>query len=491
MKISDLKSYKVLGSESALSAIQPKEEKETSLGQKVLDAGTSVSNFFGGKGIADLGGATIAKAKAKPEAKEFVEFPTKKEVIGSAIQLGANFIPGAGVGATLGRKAAVGAATGLAFDVGSQLQDKDKKVTDVRPGVGTVIGGSLPIVGAGAGFVTKVVGRLTKGLGSGLSGVSTKTIDSIIENPKVAREASELLAKEGNSKILEQNTKKMIEGVSNIRKQARAQYGEGIATLKAEDIKPDVFRNGVKSIFDKYGFSTSKTGKQVSREIANVEFRDVKNLKKANSIANMLTSTELNGLSLNKTLQRIDDLKYPSPKTEEGLAFNAFVNDVSGNVKKILNESTDKLGEINKAFSQDMQLVEAVEDIFGKVDYKNLSEIVKASKKLETLFSQKGLAPDVIDDFLARSGIDAGDFRTNEAVRQISDKTTGGNTKGLSIGEIIQQATSSIVTPQLVRDISIKTGIADKALTPLLESLKGLSPALQKTLIQALLADQQ
>lgn len=466
----------------------PKEQK--SLGQKVLDVGTGVSNFFGGKGVSDLIGASLAKATAKPEEKKFIEFPKAREVVGSAIQLGANFLPGAGIGATLGRKALVGAGTGLALDVGSQLQDKDKKITDVRPGIGTAIGGLLPVGGEVAGAGAKILGRLTKGLGSGLSGVSTKTIDSILENPKVAQEVSENLAKSGNSKILEQNAKQIVNGVSTLRQSARKAYGEGVAVLKSEDIKPTVFRKGVQDIFDKYGFSTSKKGKQISREITNAEFRDVKNLKKANTIANMLTDTELNGLSLNKTLQRIDDLKYPSPKTEEGLAFNAFVNDVSGKVKQVLNQSTDKLGEINKAFSQDMQLVEAVEDIFGKVNYKNLPEVVKASKKLETLFAQKGLAPDVIDDFLKRIDVSPANFKTSEAVRQITDKTTQANTKGLSVGELIQQVTSSVITPQLIRDISIKTGIADKALTPLLASLKSLSPALQKTLIQALLQAQ-
>lgn len=489
MKISDLKSYKVLGSEFALSAIQPKEEQETSLGQKVLDAGTSVSNFFGGKGVADTFGAEIAKIGKSQQEKDIIsrEQPSVKETVGSGVQLGANFIPGAGVGATLGRKAAVGAATGLAFDVGSQLQDKDKKVTDVRPGVGTVIGGSLPVVGAGLGFATKILGRLTKGLGSGLSGVSTKTIDSIIDNPKVAREASELLAKEGNSKILEQNAKQIVNGVSTIRQQARKSFGEGLETLAETDISSKTFKEGTKQVLDKYGSKLEK-GKRI---LSGVEFEDPKNIKKASELIDRLSNTKMDGKSLRKLADDIESAAYKTATSDERLSFNVFIKDLSSTLTDSIKKSTPKLDEINKAFSQDMQLVEAVEDIFGKVDYKNLSEVVKASKKLETLFAQKGLAPDVIDDFLTRIGVDAGDFKTSEAIRQISDKTTGGNTKGLSIGEIIQQATSSVVTPQLVRDISIKTGIADKALTPLLESLKGLSPALQKTLIQALLQDQQ
>jgi len=479
MKISDLNSYTVLSNPTTFR--DDKEEK--SLGQKVLDTGTSVSNFFGGKGISDLAGATIAKAKAKPEEKEFVEFPKAKEVIGSAVQLGANFIPGAGIGATLGKKALIGAGTGLAMDIGSKLQ-KDETPT---PGIGTVIGGALPVAGAIVGLGTRIFGRLTKGLGSGLSGVSTDTIDSILKNPKAAEQFSKTLAKEGNSKILEQNAKQIINGVSTIRQQARKAFGEGLETLSETDIAPKVFKESTKKVLDKYGSRLEK-GKRI---LSGVEFNDPKNIKKASELIDELSNTKLDGKSLRKLADDIEKSAYKVATSDERLSFNAFIKDLSTSLKGAISKSTSKLDDINKTFSQDIQLTEAVEDIFGKVNYKNLSEVVKASKKLETLFAQKGLAPDVIDDFLRRIGVDAGDFKTSEAVRQITDKTTGANAKGLSVGELLQQVTSAVITPQLVRDISIKTGIAEKALSPFLTSLKGLSPALQKTLIQALLQDQQ
>lgn len=494
MKITDLKNYTVVGGNgvpvSSASSV-PEVKTSKSLGQKVLDAGTSVSNFFGGKGVADTFGATIAKIGKSKEEKDIIssEQPSVKETIGSGIQLGANFLPGVGKGVGLLGKMAVGAGTGYALDVGSKLQNKDKTVGEsITPGIGTAVGTALPVAGAVGGYATRVMGRLFKGLGSGISGVSTKTLDDMLTNPKVAQKASEKLAQNGNFKVIEENAKNVVNGISNIKKGARIKYGEGVATLKSEDIKPDVFRKGVKGLFDKYGFSTSKQG----REIANVEFRDVKNLKKANSIANMLTNTELNGLSLNKTLQRIDDLKYPSPKTEEGLAFNAFVNDISNNVKQILNQSTDKLGEINKAFSNDMQLAEATEKIFGKVKYKNVEEIANAANKLEGLFNEKGLDPKTIDNFLTKIGVSSKNFRTGEAVRQITNKELmPPNTPGFNFGEIFRTTTSSIMTPETIRNITIKTGLAKEKLTPLMNGLKSLSPALQKVVIQALLQTPQ
>lgn len=151
-------------------------------------------------------------------------------------------------------------------------------------------------------------------------------------------------------------------------------------------------------------------------------------------------------------------------------------------MKGAINKSTPKLDEINKKFSQDLQLAETIEDVFGDVDYRNLPELVKASQKLENIFNQKGLAPKVIDDFLAKIG--ATNLKTSEAVRQISEKTSGANTKGLNLGELTQQVTSSIVTPKLVRDIAVVTGLSEKSLLPFLEKMK---PAARAVLINALL----
>jgi len=98
--------------------------------------------------------------------------------------------------------------------------------------------------------------------------------------------------------------------------------------------------------------------------------------------------------------------------------------------------------------------------------------LVKASQKLETVFAQKGLAPDVVDNFLERIGVSSKDFKTTEAVRQITNKATGANTKGLSIGEITQQLTSSIVTPTMVKNLAVITGLGEQQLMPFLNALK-------------------
>lgn len=81
---------------------------------------------------------------------------SNKEVMGSSLQLAANAIPGAAKGASLDVKAATGAATGYAFDVSNKLQDENKTIgQDFTPGAGTVIGGAIPVVGAGLSYLSK------------------------------------------------------------------------------------------------------------------------------------------------------------------------------------------------------------------------------------------------------------------------------------------------------------------------------------------------
>ena len=481
MKVSDLKEYTVVGNSEFLSSAP---EKKKTLAQRILDAGTSVSKFVGAEGIAEQYGASIARTTLKMQGNEaaanLVENPSLKKVVGSAIQTGANFIPGAGTGASLGTKVAIGAATGYAFDVGSDMQANKSTGEVLTPGIGTAVGGGLPLVGAALKPVKAIVGRLFKGIGSGLSGVSTNSIDEIINNPKKAIEVSKKLAETGNDKVLEDNARTIINGVSKVRQEASKAYGEGLEQLSKVDIEPTVFRNQTQQTLDKYGVSL----RDGVRTLGNVEFDDPKNIQKASDLIDKLSKVELDGKSIRKLSDDIENAAYKVATSDERLSFNSFVRDLSNTLKDAVTQSTSKLDDINKAYSQDLQLTESVEDIFGKVNFKNLPEVLRASKKLETVFSQKGLAPSIVDDFLTRIGVSPNDFKTSEAVRQISNKTTGANTKGLSLGELIQQATSAIVTPNAVKNMSILTGLAEDVLSPFLEKMK---PAARNVVIQALL----
>lgn len=493
MNIADLKDYTVVsqGAENAapVATAAPKQGG-------LMGAAQGVSNFIGAKGLTDLAGSQIAKfglaASGNMDAANRVEQPSFKNVVGSAIQTGANFLPGAGIGAGLAKKALVGAGTGYAMDVGSKLQQNKPVADAVVPGVGTAVGTALPVGGAVARPGMAIIGRLFKGLGSGLSGVSADTIQRIVDNPEFAQQASEKLAKTGNNRVLENNARTIVNGVSKVRQEARGAYGKGLESLQATDINPTTFKESVKPLLDKYGVSSAKgfgnSSKSGTRTLANVEFSEPKNIAKASELIDKLQNAKLDGKSLRKLADDIESSKYKIATSDERLSFNSFINDLSSSVKSAVNSSTDKLKEIDANFSNDMQLTEAVQNIFGKVNYKNLPEVVKASQKLEALFSQKGLAPEVTDNFLKRIGVNPAQFKTTEAVRQIDQKSSGANSTGLSIGEVVREATSAVVTPEMVKNIATATGLAKEKFVPLLESLK--TPA-RNAVIQALLQAQQ
>lgn len=393
---------------------------------------------------------------------------TDKQIIGSATQLAANAIPGVGKGAKLATKVAVGAGTGYAFDVGSKLRNNEDTSQALTPGAGTIIGGSLPIVGAlTKNLILKPLARITKGLGAGLGGSSTNTLDNIIKNPEKAKIISDALKKGENNKILEGQVKEYINGVSKIRKEASAAFGSGLEQLSKTDIRPDTFRSNVQTFLDKYGISLNK-GK---RNFSSIEFSDPKNIKKASELIDKLSNTGLDGKSLRKLVDDIENSIYKTATSDERLSFNIFIKDLGSSVRSAITKSTDKLGEINTKYSQDIGLADAIQKIFGKVKFKNLEEINNIAKKIDTLSGQfNGLDEKTVNDFFSRIGKSAQDFKTTNAVRELANKSITKNAEGLNISEITRAVSSGIFTPNLVKNITILTGKTKPVITKILQS---------------------
>lgn len=442
------------------------------IGESLVKAGNNIGNLVTGG---------IPKYNAHL-ADNTVDVPA---LIGDYTKAAANFIPGAGEGAGLLAKTAVGGATGYAMDVGSKLKNQDE--SPFSPGIGTAIGATLPMGGAVIKPATAIVGRLMKGIGSGLSGVSGKTIDQIINNPRAAQKASQMLAKSGADSFLEKNARTIVNGIGQVRQEARSAFGDALGQLKAEDINPQTFRQAIQPTLDKFG-SFVEGGK---RTLSNVEFNDPKNVQKASDLVdrlNVLPNGKMDGGTLRKLADDIESSKFKTATSDERLSFNAFADELSHSVKEAINGSTDKLQEMNAKYSKDMQLTETMQNVFGKVKFKNLPEVVRASQQLETLFAKKGLAPQEIDNFLKRIGVSPEEFKTGEAVRQIGAKQEGSNSIGLSPGEITREATSAIVSPEMVKSMAITAGVAKEKLVPFLRTLK--TPA-RNAVIQALLQAQQ
>ena len=381
----------------------------------------------------------------------------------------------------------IAARMATAGAVGS-AQTGELKGGAVAAGVEGVIPGVAKGVGVVAKPVTAFMGRLLKGVSSGLSGASTSQIEAVLKNPKAAQQVVKEIKSSGGANLLRKNSKEIVQGVSEIRKEARKAFGEGVEKLSATDIKPDVFREQVRGVLDKYGVLSYKdfvaSGKK--KVLKNIEFDDPNNLKRAKDLISRLSKVELDGKSLRKLADDISSSKYKVATSDERLAFNAFVKDLSSGLTNSIKKSTEKLDEINKAFSQDMQIAEEIQQIFGKVKFKNAKEILTVSQRLESLFNKKGLAPESIDRFLKRIGVESTGFRAGEAARQMGELAPVANTVGTSPFEIIRAFTSAIVPPEAVRNFAIRTGIG---LEVAQEIATKLSPVVRSTLVRLIIGE--
>ena len=345
---------------------------------------------------------------------------------------------------------------------------------------GGVIAGITEAVIPGA---TALMGRLFKGTASGLSGASSRQIDAILSNPQTARQTVQEIKSSGGANLLRKNAEAIVQGVSKIRQEARKAFREGLEQLSEIDINPAIFRNEIGSVLNKFG-SVIKGG---VRKLQSVEFDDPKNIKKASELIDKLSKVELNGMSLRKLADDISSAGYKIATSDERLAFNAFVKELSGGLKNAVSKSTNKLDEINKAFSQDMQLTEGVEKIFGKVKFKNAKEILGVSQKLESLFQQKGLAPDIVDRFLKRIGVGPSKFMAKEATRQMGELEQRANSVGTSVFELIRSFTAAIVPPKTVRDLAIVTGLGQEVF----QKVAALPSAVRGSLIRYILGERK
>lgn len=426
------------------------------------------------------GSFTTATTKAE-KAGKFVEQVAEFAVPLSKVSKATKLLPKA-------TKLATKALT--SSGVASAQEGKIGKGALIAGTTEAVLPGATKLASKAISPATNVIKRLFTGLGSSLSGVSTDSIKTIASNPKTAQSVSKKIMEKGLEKgqeaILENNAKTILNGVSRIRQEARSAYGKGLETLKGIDIKPEIIAKNTVSSLEKNGIKVLDDGIDLSGS----EIFDTRIQERAREVINNINGqTTANGKGLRSVLDKVESSKFKSGLQDpDRMAYNVLMSDLSKGLKNSINESTDKLKMINKKFSADMDLADGIQKILGKVKFKNTSELNAVAKKLELLFSQKGLDQRTVNDFLKRIKVDTSEFKTSEAVRQIMTKTTGANTKGLSPVEVTQQITSAVVTPNAVKNIAIATGLAENIIK---EITSKLSPTVRATIIKSLLTNKE
>jgi len=217
---------------TSLNISSPPPSKPKPLGQKVLDTGTAVSDFFGGKGVASYLGGRIAKATVPQEQKQFVQTPklSDPKTVGSALELGSLVLPygatakaitsgaravGLKRGVSALGKVGSGATGGYAIDVGSGLQEGEGAQSFV-PGLGTALGAGLGAIGPGLGALQRTAPGLKEASQKGYSealGATTKKLKEISQKivPEMAERKIVALSRKG----LQEKATGMVEKIGD------------------------------------------------------------------------------------------------------------------------------------------------------------------------------------------------------------------------------------------------------------------------------------
>lgn len=329
------------------NAVAQPAKKKTSIGQKIMGAATAVSNFVGAKGITDQFGADIARASVPDKAKGFVEYPSFKSVLGSAVQTGANLIPGAGVEAGLAKKVALSAATGYAYDVGSKLQDGKSTKKSLVPGVGTAVGVAFPLASA-------LVGALTKRVAGVLSGSGTDVINRAIKYPDAVKEAVHTYARTPEAK--QELVGTANDAISTYLQTRGKNYSDSLSQLvpKGQLTKETAVTSFIDNI-KKFGGTVGPKGLEFSN--SSLTKTDQNNLRQAFSTIKNWSDYSVPGLD---TLRQA----IGNHMADYSVLGNPRANVVLGSVKKDLTSYLDKnaagYGQVLKNYGQQTELAKVL-----------------------------------------------------------------------------------------------------------------------------------
>lgn len=247
--------------------------QKSSLLDSAYNVGTKVSDFIGGKGVADYVGAKIAKSRLPQEQKQYVSEPSTGEVVGSALQVGSMLLPvgtaarGIGLGAKalgIGAKTAgvigsliAGAGAGAMYDYGNKLQ------TGQDSHSGAIMGGAIPLAGPIIKGVTKVAGRvggeiLGKTTGAGYGAIKTGYEAAKAGGQKAESFVSALRGKTSPQSIVDEAQG----GLATIKQARRVNYQQQLSDIAGNKTNLDVtpIRKAIDDNLKKFNVTLAQDG---------------------------------------------------------------------------------------------------------------------------------------------------------------------------------------------------------------------------------------
>lgn len=464
MTIDDLENYTVTGSSQDISKVETLTpiKSKTSATQKLLNAGTSVANFVGAKGISEQYGASMARVRLPQEQEGFVENPSLKQVAGSAIQTGALFTPG-GAARGIAKKVALGAGTGYALDVGSKMQG-DKSVGDIaKPGLGTLLGGALPIAGAGINKAKQAIPATL----SFTSGVPQKAIEKAMQSPEAVK-----MGRVGTN--VEEITKKSSDALKGLYTNLSDDFEKGLKgiTSKGGQTKGGMtynekgFVKGSNQIRERLVRSTREFAREFNISMKKsptgieVDFSKspiVKGGEKANIQEAMNTVSGWKDWSAKGTqdlAERIGALRNfeSGARTESSAILGKMYNRLtsnSGSKKGIIGEFYPELAKLRSGYAKNRSALDDINDVLTK-GKDNPRATQAAVTRLSNLFKEdKETYLNLIKELSDRSGTDIlGLLAGTEFQRVLPNFIRGlGGGSALAVGSAVLNPWMTLLAP--------------------------------------------
>lgn len=256
---------------------------------------------------------------------------TNREFVGSALGTAALFAPGAAKGASLATKVGVGATTGYAFDVANKLQDKEKELTEAfTPGIGTVVGGGLPILGKITGLGQP--GKTSQKLANKLEEVNLRLTPTDKQN--IARKGSDVVEYLSKKKIVGSPNQRLAK-INTLYDDMEKQVTSVLKKSARSFNKTDVI-NSIKDIPELYIDDVAEYSK-VQRQVASV----IKTIQE--KFPDNIPAERLNSVK-----RKLFKAAYNKQNTQVA---NDALNSIGEGIYGLLDKSIKELKPLNREYS--------------------------------------------------------------------------------------------------------------------------------------------
>ncbi len=350
------------------------------------EASNAISNATGGKVTIDKTYKELTDAMNKGEATPeqidaFAEMTgakiSAKETIGSAAMTALNIIT-AGKGtesASLLAKIGKGALTGYGFDVANKMNEGKDMKDALTPGLATVIGGGLPVVGAGLKVGTSAI----KNISSYLSGVPKEAIEEAFKSPEGVQSAIKTFVKNDDEKMrIVENAR---QGLADIMKKRGDAYKTALSEIEKTTDTTKLSTDGIKKkVMDVLG-EFKLVGEDGKLDFTRSKFPKSQNNDLTEVMQRINSWKDVSPTGLNDLKQIIAGYQKNGTDTK---AFDHIIGSLKDNVSSYLDKSVPAIGEMNKNYAKESALIE---QMIGELGLGKKTNATTALNKLTSIFN--------------------------------------------------------------------------------------------------------